>query len=90
MKQYNRLTNMGLMPEELILSGSYLCSYGGYEPLLWFVAWILGTAWEAIALCLAAWIAVKHFRELQQRPKGWAIRDCLMVLTKSHVVYFAG
>jgi len=51
---------------------------------------MVGTAWEVLALCLASWIALKHFRELQQRPTGLAIGDCLTVLVKSHMFYFAG
>ncbi|KAG1775295.1 hypothetical protein EV702DRAFT_455966 [Suillus placidus] len=76
--------------EELILSGTYVCSinYGG-TILLDSVTWILGTAWEAFALCLAVWIAVKHFRELRQHSAGGIIRDGFTVLIKSHVLYFA-
>jgi hypothetical protein len=51
---------------------------------------MLGTVWEVLALCLAAWITAKHFRELRRRPTGWDIGDCLMVLIKSHVFYFMG
>jgi hypothetical protein len=87
MKEHNRLTR--LMPEEYILSGTYQCSYEGYEPFLTSVTWILGAVWEVLALCLAAWIAVKHFRELPRRPAGSVIGDCLTVLLKSHIFYFA-
>ncbi|OAX33414.1 hypothetical protein K503DRAFT_869562 [Rhizopogon vinicolor AM-OR11-026] len=79
-----------LSGEELILSDSHQCIILGYEPLLSSVTWVLGTAWEVLALCLAAWIAVKHFRELQRRPTGSVIGDCLTVLIKSHMFYFAG
>jgi len=50
--------------------------------------WILGAAWEALALFLAVWIAVKHFRGLP-RPTRWAIGDCFTILVKTHVFYFA-
>ncbi|KAG1737341.1 hypothetical protein EDB19DRAFT_990069 [Suillus lakei] len=53
------------------------------------IAWILGTVWEVLALCLAAWIAVKHFRELRQHSAGGIIGDCFTVLMKTHVSYFA-
>jgi len=79
-----------ILGEEFILSGSYLCYFPNSGPLLSSMPWILGSAWEVLALCLSAWIAVKHFRELQQRPTGVAIGDCLTVLIKSHVFYFAG
>jgi len=79
-----------LSGEEYILSGFYLCAILEYEPILSSVTWTLGTAWEVLALCLATWIAVKHFRELQRRPTGSAIGDCLTVLIKSHMFYFAG
>ena len=51
--------------------------------------WILGAAWETLALCLAIWITVKHFRELRGPSTGWIVRDCFAVLVKSHVFYFA-
>ncbi|KAG2365566.1 hypothetical protein BDR07DRAFT_631237 [Suillus spraguei] len=49
--------------EEFILSGTYQCSieYAEDALLLDSIAWILGTVWEALALCLAVWVAVKHF-----------------------------
>ena len=52
------------------------------------ITWILGAVWEALALALAVWIAVKHFRELA-RPTTWAIGDCYTKLVKTHVFYFA-
>ncbi|KAG1727264.1 uncharacterized protein EDB91DRAFT_1253956 [Suillus paluster] len=44
---------------------------------------------EVLALSFAAWVAVKHFRELQRQSAGSAIADCFTVLIKSHVLYFA-
>lgn len=77
--------------EELILSGNYQCtaSSGGDAVLLNSVAWIITTVWEILALCLAVWIAVKHFRELRRHSAGGIIGDSFTVLIKSHVIYFA-
>ncbi|KAG2135105.1 hypothetical protein DEU56DRAFT_981191 [Suillus clintonianus] len=62
------MTTRDISSEELILSGTYACtvSYANYPVLLASMTWILGTVWEVLALCLAVWIAVKHFRELRQ------------------------
>ena len=51
--------------------------------------WVLSTVWEILALCLAIWTAVKHFRELQRPSTGWTVGDCFTVLIKTHVLYFA-
>ncbi|KAG2132955.1 hypothetical protein DEU56DRAFT_913985 [Suillus clintonianus] len=81
----------GISGEELILSGTYACTIGYADnfSLLDSITWILGTIWEVLALCLAVWIAVKHFRELRQYSAGGIIGDCFTVLIKSHVLYFA-
>jgi len=50
--------------------------------------WVLGTVWEVVALCLAVWIAVKHFRELRQHSTRGIIGDCFTVLMQTHVSYF--
>ncbi|KAG2157249.1 hypothetical protein DEU56DRAFT_905912 [Suillus clintonianus] len=77
--------------EEHILSGTYACMTGYADNifLLNAITWILGTVWEVLALCLAVWIAVKHFREQRQHSAGGIIGDCFTVLIKSHVLYFA-
>jgi len=77
--------------EELILSGTYQCqiNYSKDIPLILFVTWILNTVWEVLALCLAVWIVVRHFRELRQHSAGGIIGDCFMVLMKTHALYFA-
>jgi len=77
--------------EELILSGTHQCSFGYAEDILLLnsVAWVLSIVWEVLALCLAVWIAVKHFHELRQHSAGGIIRDCFVVLMKTHMVYFA-
>jgi hypothetical protein len=53
------------------------------------ITWILGVAWETLALSLAVWIAIKHFRELQRPSTGWAVGDCYTILMQTHVFYFA-
>jgi hypothetical protein len=78
------------MPEEVILSGTYQCTFAGYNSPLSAYTWILGTIWEVLALCLAAWIAVKHFRALRRESTGRVISDCLTVLMQSHLFYFGG
>jgi len=81
---------MGQIPEEFILSGSHLCGSQPVNLVLVAVTWILGTLWEVLALFLAIWIAVKHFRELQRPSTGWtAVEDCFTMLMKSHAFYFA-
>ncbi|KAG2047085.1 hypothetical protein BDR06DRAFT_1014182 [Suillus hirtellus] len=57
--------------------------------LLVSLSWMLGTVLEVLVLCLAVWIAVKHFRELRQHSAGEIIEDCFTVLMKTHVLYFA-
>jgi len=91
---YFRLLRFRLMRQilvEYILSGTHLCNVNfsntGFS--MTRITWILGTAWETIALCLAVWIAVKHFRELQRASTRWAVGDCFTVLIKTHVFYFA-
>ncbi|KAG1839451.1 hypothetical protein DFJ58DRAFT_106010 [Suillus subalutaceus] len=80
-----------LSGEEFVLSGTYQCiiDYTGDSMFLASMIWILGTVWEVLALCLAVWIAVKHFRELRQHSTRGIVRDCFTVLMKTHVSYFA-
>ncbi|KAG1865455.1 hypothetical protein DFJ58DRAFT_864495 [Suillus subalutaceus] len=77
--------------EELILSGTYQCTvvYAEDTLLLDGIAWILVTVWEVFALCLAVWIAGKHFREMRQHSAGGIVGDCFRVLMKTHMFYFA-
>jgi hypothetical protein len=77
--------------EQLILSDTYQCTYDykGDAGLLDSLAWILYTVWEVLALYLAVWIVVKHFRALRRPLAGWTMGDCFSVLIKAHVVYFA-
>ncbi|KAG2036729.1 hypothetical protein BDR03DRAFT_959301 [Suillus americanus] len=77
----------------LVLSGSYVCSpsFNGNGVLLVDITWIIGIAWEVVALCLAVWIAVKHICELRRSsPGGGILGDCFMVMIKTHVAYFTG
>jgi len=77
--------------EELVLSGIHMCSYEieGNAVFLTEITWVLGFAWEILALSLAVWIAIKHFRELQRPSTGWAVGDCFTILIQTHVFYFA-
>jgi hypothetical protein len=82
---------MGRILEEVVLSGNHLCGYS-YDGAAVLIAesWILNTVWEVFALCLAVWIAVKHFRELQRQSTGRTTMDVFIVLMQSHVFYFVG
>ncbi|KIK39629.1 hypothetical protein CY34DRAFT_808084 [Suillus luteus UH-Slu-Lm8-n1] len=79
--------------EEVILSGTYMCNYNyeGDVQLLFSLFWIFNTVWEALALCLSVWIAVKHFRDLRRHGQstGSTVGDCFRVLMTSHLLYFA-
>jgi hypothetical protein len=82
------MTTMHSSAEEVILFGTYQCLIYYLEDMLLLnsLVWIVSTAWEVLTLCLAVWIAVKHFRELRQHPSG---EDCFTVLMKTHMLYFA-
>jgi len=77
--------------EELDLSGIHICAVQFERNALFLneMTWILGFAWETLALSLAVWIAIKHFRELQRTSTGWAVGDCYTILMQTHVFYFA-
>ncbi|KAG2133265.1 uncharacterized protein EDB93DRAFT_888545 [Suillus bovinus] len=85
------IITMHISAEEYVLSGTYECkiSYTGDSVFLGFMTWILDTIWEVLALCLAIWIAVKHFRELRRHSAGGIIGDCFTVLMQTHIGYFA-
>jgi hypothetical protein len=84
---------IGWIPEELILSGTYMCTfeYEGDVQLWTSMIWMLNVVWETLALCLSVWITVKHFRDLRRLGPSTrlTIGDCFRVLIKSHVLYFA-
>jgi Na+/pantothenate symporter len=62
---------------------------GAYALFLTEMSWIFVTVWEILALCLAIWIVVKHFHELQRSSTGLTAGDCFKVLIETHVFYFA-
>ncbi|KAG2029423.1 hypothetical protein BDR03DRAFT_308147 [Suillus americanus] len=83
-----------VLSEVFILFGNAQCSSdfqdGSDNLFLVLMTWMVPTAWEVLALCLAVRIAVKRLRELQRPLTGWlSAGDCFAVLTKTHVVYFA-
>jgi len=83
--------NRQIIWNDLILSGIHMCAYefDGNNIFLDEITWVLAIAWEIIALSLAVWIAIKHFRELQRTSTGWAVGDCFTILMQTHVFYFA-
>ncbi|KAG1779126.1 hypothetical protein EV702DRAFT_1195641 [Suillus placidus] len=84
------MVNTHVSGEELILSGTYMCTYDmGTSELLITMIWILNIIWEVLALCLALWVSVKHFRERSRSSAGRTVGDCFAVLIKTHMLYFA-
>ncbi|KIK47974.1 hypothetical protein CY34DRAFT_8622 [Suillus luteus UH-Slu-Lm8-n1] len=75
--------------EEIIFSGNYQCDFTIQESAQSLVpkTWVLGTVWEIVALFLAVWVGVKDFRS--QPSTGSVMGDCLSVLMKTHMLYFA-
>ncbi|KAG0700554.1 hypothetical protein DFH29DRAFT_617601 [Suillus ampliporus] len=84
------IANIDVSGVEQILSGIHLCGVyiNADNTRLTDETLIPTTVWEILALFLAAWIVIKHFREMQQSPTGSTIGDCFMVLIRSHVLYF--
>jgi hypothetical protein len=80
--------NIRASAEDVILSGNRMCLSTGSE--LNQEIFVPTLIWEVIALFLAAWIVIKHVRELRQSPTGSIARDCFMALMRSHVPYFVG
>ncbi|KAG2340739.1 hypothetical protein BDR05DRAFT_503117 [Suillus weaverae] len=70
------ITTRCISGEMLILPGIYLCYVDVGGGALWSTIWVLVTVWEVLALDIALWIAVKHFRELQRHSAGGIIGDC--------------
>ncbi|KAG2047642.1 hypothetical protein BDR06DRAFT_1013655 [Suillus hirtellus] len=73
--------------EQVILSGTYQCVADNPRPSN-IISYTLTGVWEIFTLCLAVRISLKHFRELRQHSAGGIIRDCFMVLMKTHMSYF--
>ncbi|KAG1738343.1 uncharacterized protein EDB91DRAFT_454165 [Suillus paluster] len=76
---------------ELILSGTYICTYvytDGVGETYWIsiMPWVLTTVWEVLALCLAVWIAARHFYGLHGSSTGWAIGGWFTVLVQPHAM----
>ncbi|KAG2124161.1 hypothetical protein BD769DRAFT_1388957 [Suillus cothurnatus] len=82
---------MQISEVEHILAGTYQCmiNYAGDFILMSSMLSILGIVWEVLTLCLAVWIAVKHFRELRQHSTSGIIGDCFTVLMKTHFGLFS-
>ncbi|KAG2048455.1 hypothetical protein BDR06DRAFT_1013021 [Suillus hirtellus] len=80
-----------LTSDVYVLSGTYQCTFDfGDESILYYsIYWGFITLWEVITMCLAIWIAVKHFQELRRLSGRRTIGDCFTVLIQSHLVYFA-
>ncbi|KAG2336661.1 hypothetical protein BDR05DRAFT_1005643 [Suillus weaverae] len=78
-------------PTKVILNGAQCVSeVDGGEQLRMLEVYTLATVWHVLTLCLAIWIFVKHFRELQPPSTGQTfIGDCFTVLIKTQVLYFA-
>ncbi|KAG2111370.1 hypothetical protein BD769DRAFT_68792 [Suillus cothurnatus] len=85
------IVTMQISGAEYILSGTYQCmiDLAGDFVFLESMDSIINIVWEILTLCLAVWIAVRHFRELRQHSTSGIIGDCFTVLMKSHVSYFA-
>ncbi|KAG2348011.1 hypothetical protein BDR05DRAFT_600717 [Suillus weaverae] len=84
------MVNTHVSGEELILSSTYMCTYDmGTSELPITMIWILNIIWEVLALCLALWVSVKHFRERSRSSAGRIVGDCFTVLIKTHMLYFA-
>jgi len=82
------LTIRLLLPEEQVFFGFHYCVDEGGNPLLSAEIWMLGTVWEVLALFLAVWIVVKHFREIHRSSTGLVVENFFAVLIKTHLLYF--
>ncbi|KAG2340856.1 hypothetical protein BDR05DRAFT_966432 [Suillus weaverae] len=81
--------NIRASAEEVVLSGNRMC-LSRISNTLNQEIFLPTLVWEVIALFLAAWIVIKHIRELRQSQTGSTIGDCFTVLMESHVLYFVG
>ncbi|KAG2111374.1 hypothetical protein BD769DRAFT_68607 [Suillus cothurnatus] len=84
------IVTMQISGVEYILSGTYQCmiDFAGDFIFLDSMIFILDTVWEVLTLCLAVWVAVRHFRELRQHSTSRIIGDCFTALMQTHVCYF--
>ncbi|KAG1848114.1 hypothetical protein F4604DRAFT_1687839 [Suillus subluteus] len=78
------IATIGAVGEEYVLSGYRVCvaEITSNAADLSYESLISTAIWEILVLCLAVWIVIKHFRELQQSPSGSTIGDCFMALSK--------
>ncbi|KAG0703739.1 hypothetical protein DFH29DRAFT_998182 [Suillus ampliporus] len=85
------MANIGVSGVENVLFGIHQCRIhiNTKNIRLDEATLIPATVWEILALFLAAWIVIKHFRELRQSSTGSTAGDCFTVLTQSHLLYFA-
>lgn len=85
------MANLTAVGEESILSGFHICVVSMDTAGIALNREILvpTSIWEILALFLAVWILIEHFRELRQSPTGSTTGDCFIVLAQSHVLYFA-
>ncbi|KAG1880792.1 hypothetical protein F4604DRAFT_1747929 [Suillus subluteus] len=84
------MANIGILAEEFIISGYHVCLINNNTDQmdLGLERFISTAIWEIVAFVLAVWVVIKHLRELRQSSTGPTVRDCFMVLTKSHAFYF--
>ncbi|KAG0697071.1 hypothetical protein DFH29DRAFT_947993 [Suillus ampliporus] len=82
--------NIGVLGEELVLSGHHMCSFIIDTDKMQLNNEILipTVIWEILALFLAAYIVIKHYRGLRQSSTGSTVGECFTVLIKSHALYF--
>jgi len=65
-----------------------MCTYSARGNSQMDATWIFGITFEVVALCLALWVAIKHFCDLRRASIGWTTGDCFEVLMKTHALYF--
>ncbi|KAG2036612.1 hypothetical protein BDR03DRAFT_446692 [Suillus americanus] len=84
------MANIGILVEEFIISDYHVCLTNNNTDQmdLGFERFISTAIWEILAFVLAVWAVIKKLRGLRQSSTGPTVRDCFMVLTKSHAFYF--
>ncbi|OAX40262.1 hypothetical protein K503DRAFT_781520 [Rhizopogon vinicolor AM-OR11-026] len=79
---------------QFVLPVTHMCGYVEGEDivLLTMMTWILNTVWAILGLCLAVWIAVKHFLGLRRVSTTWVVQwDYFTIsIVRTHVFFFAG
>ncbi|KAG2032805.1 hypothetical protein BDR03DRAFT_1094748 [Suillus americanus] len=84
------IANLGVSAQEAVLSSYNTCFTNIDTPMMYLIceSVISTTVWEILALFLTVWSTIKHFRELQQSPRGSTIGDYFTILIESHAFYF--